>query len=98
MPGAQFQQYRIVEFAAQKAGIPNQKIYIRSAQMHVRIERQDVKSEAVNRDAQPTMHTTRKSHANGPRQRIKIWVFRMSDGINMTEKVSFRTSAVYLLM
>ncbi|KRG07280.1 uncharacterized protein Dmoj_GI14097, isoform B [Drosophila mojavensis] len=84
--GAQFQQYRIVEFAAQKAGIPNQKIYIRSAQMHVRIERQDVKSEAVNRDAQPTMHTTRKSHANGPRQRIKIWVFRMSDGINMTEK------------
>ncbi|XP_030566552.1 inhibin beta chain isoform X2 [Drosophila novamexicana] len=88
--GTQYRKYRIVEFAPQKARVPNQKISIRSAQMHIRIEKQpnewDARAEAQHQIQQTTMKGKRKNHANAPRQRIKIWVFRMTEGINITEK------------
>ncbi|XP_064537676.1 inhibin beta chain isoform X3 [Drosophila montana] len=91
--GTQYRQYRIVEFAPQKARVPNQKISIRSAQMHIRIEKQqqqnewDARAEAQHQIQHSTMKGKRKNnHANPQRQRIKIWVFRMTEGINITEK------------
>jgi len=90
--GIQYHQYRILEFAPQKTRVPNQKLSIRSAEMHIRIEKQhnewNSKSK-MNLEIQQLMDSKRriKYGGNVPRQRIKIWVFRMTEGINITEKV-----------
>lgn len=90
--GMQYHQYRIVEFAPQKTRVPNQKLSIRSAQMHIRIEKQHNEwhsTSEMNREIQHLIDSKRRIKYGGniPRQRIKIWVFRMTEGINITEKV-----------
>ncbi|XP_060661160.1 LOW QUALITY PROTEIN: inhibin beta chain [Drosophila nasuta] len=95
--GTQYHQYRIVEFSPQKNMTPNQKLSIRSAQMHLRIEKhrngKDATSPGINFQIQKLFEIKgkKKNHYIGsgsvPRERIKIWVFRMTDNINITEKV-----------
>ncbi|KAH8391466.1 hypothetical protein KR215_011382, partial [Drosophila sulfurigaster] len=95
--GTQYHQYRIVEFSPQKTWTPNQKLSIRSAQMHLRIEKhrngRDATSPGINFQIQKLLEIKRKkkNHYIGsgsvPRERIKIWIFRMTDNINITEKV-----------
>jgi len=60
--------------------------------MHIRIEKQHNewgKSSEMNLEMQHLMESKRKIKYGGgiPRQRIKIWVFRMTEGANITEKV-----------
>ncbi|XP_068154253.1 inhibin beta chain [Drosophila tropicalis] len=100
--GTQYRKYRIVEFAPQRTRVPNQRLSIRSAELHIRVDKQRAggasgKSRA-RLQVQLNVNSKRKPRANvPPQQRIKIWVFQLSAGINITEKGTdqaflFRTS------
>ncbi|XP_034670463.1 inhibin beta chain [Drosophila subobscura] len=86
--GTQYRQYRILEFSPQKERVPSQKLYIRSAQIHIRIDKPpsywDAKSEQ-DLHIEHLANTKRKWQASS-HHRIKIWVFQLTAGINITEK------------
>lgn len=92
--GTQYQQYRIIEFAPQKSGMPKQKLSIRSAEMHIRIEKRmkkrntDWEPQPANVQIEHMIDSKRRNSfsANLPRKRIKIWVFRMTHGVNITSE------------
>ncbi|XP_017853486.1 inhibin beta chain-like, partial [Drosophila busckii] len=84
--GIQYRPYRIVEFAPQKTRVPNQKLSIRSAQMHIRIEKGANAESEANLQIDRLIDEKRKSRMDLTRHRIKIWVFRMTGAVNITEK------------
>lgn len=80
--------------------MPKQKLSIRSAEMHIRVDKRMKKrntdwewarADEPNVQIQPLIDNKRKNSfsSNLPRKRIKIWVFRMTHGVNITnEKVT----------
>ncbi|KPU75316.1 uncharacterized protein Dana_GF26751 [Drosophila ananassae] len=98
--GTQYRQYRILEFSLHNRRVPNQNLSIRSAQVHIRIEKpQNYWIAKVN----PILHTDNllfantKWKQNKPHPKIKIWIFQLTEGINITEKgidhsIKFRAS------
>ncbi|XP_016991139.1 inhibin beta chain isoform X2 [Drosophila rhopaloa] len=96
--GTQYRQYRILEFAPQNRRVPNQKLSIRSAQIHIRIDKPHSFwiERAKNLQEEHLLNIKRKWRANKPHHRIKIWVFQLSTAINITEKT--RLSYFVLLL
>ncbi|KAH8342749.1 hypothetical protein KR084_005640 [Drosophila pseudotakahashii] len=86
--GTQYRQYRILEFSPQNQRVPNQKLSIRSAQIHIRIDKPHSFwiERAQNLQEEHLLNTKRKWRANKPHHRIKIWIFQLSTAINITEK------------
>lgn len=77
--------------------MPKQKLSIRSAEMHIRIEKriklrntdwEQTPSDEVNAQIEKLIDSKRRNSfsANLPRKRIKIWVFRMTHGVNITNE------------
>ncbi|XP_033168271.1 inhibin beta chain isoform X3 [Drosophila mauritiana] len=86
--GTQYRQYRILEFSAQNRRVPSQKLSIRSAQIHIRIDKPHSFwiERAKSLPEKHLLNTKRKWGANKQHHRIKIWVFQLSTSINITEK------------
>ncbi|KAH8292608.1 hypothetical protein KR054_005532 [Drosophila jambulina] len=91
VPGTQYRQYRILEFSPQnrRAVPPNQKLSIRSAQIHIRIDKPHNywidKAKTQNfYDEEYVLNAKRKWRNH----KIKIWVFELTAGVNITEKAS----------
>ncbi|XP_017126040.1 inhibin beta chain isoform X2 [Drosophila elegans] len=86
--GTQYRQYRILEFSPQNLRVPNQKLSIRSAQIHIRIDKPHSIwiDRAKNLQEEHLLNTKRKWRANKPHHRLKIWVFQLHTAINITEK------------
>ncbi|XP_043947191.1 inhibin beta chain isoform X2 [Drosophila biarmipes] len=96
--GTQYQQYRILEFSPQNHRVPNQKLSIRSAQIHIRIDKPHSFwiERAKHLQEEHLLNTKRKWRANKPHHRIKIWVFQLSTAINITEKTKLFCSGLLL--
>ncbi|XP_026839275.1 inhibin beta chain isoform X2 [Drosophila erecta] len=86
--GTQYRQYRILEFSAQSRRVSNQKLSIRSAQIHIRIDKPHSFwiERAKSLPEEHWLNTKRKWGAKKLHHRIKIWVFQLSTSINITEK------------
>ncbi|XP_039496416.1 inhibin beta chain isoform X4 [Drosophila santomea] len=85
--GTQYRQYRILEFSVQNRRVPTQKLSIRSAQIHIRIDKPHSFwiERAKSLPEEQWLNTKKKWGAKKPHHRIKIWVFQLSTSINITE-------------
>ncbi|XP_041632626.1 inhibin beta chain isoform X2 [Drosophila kikkawai] len=87
--GTQYRQYRILEFTPQNRRVvpPNQKLSIRSAQIHILIDKPNNywidKAKTTNfQNEEYVLNAKRKWR----KHKIKIWIFELTAGINITEK------------
>ncbi|KAH8269785.1 hypothetical protein KR018_005518 [Drosophila ironensis] len=87
--GTQYRKYQILEFAPQKRRVSNQKMSIRSAQIHIRIEKSQFywtpKLQSKLHE-EHFLNGKRKLRFNKSPHKIKIWIFQLTKGINITEK------------
>ncbi|CAD7000855.1 unnamed protein product, partial [Ceratitis capitata] len=72
-----YKKHRLVEFPPQTDGVPNQKLFVRKAEIHIRIER-------VYKGR--TYYKKRKQlRCDERKTKLKLWIFKVVDN-NSTEK------------
>ncbi|XP_054745412.1 uncharacterized protein LOC129249796 isoform X3 [Anastrepha obliqua] len=69
--GKMYKQHRLVEFSAQTNGVPNPKLFIRKAEIHIRIDKATIRG---------TENKKRKNFGcGGKKTKLKLWIFQIME-------------------
>ncbi|XP_017481559.1 PREDICTED: uncharacterized protein LOC108370686 [Rhagoletis zephyria] len=75
--GRMYKQHRLVEFSPRTNGVPNQKLFVRKAEIHIRIDKAAIRG---------TENKNKKSFGcSGKKTKLKLWIFQFMEN-NTTKK------------
>lgn len=77
LTGKMFKQHRLVEFSPQTNDMPNRKLFVRKAEIHIRIDKLRTGRTDMNK---------KNRGCGGNKMKTKLWIFQVMEN-NTTKKV-----------